>query len=73
MRSLLPYTRQLGQRRISAFYLLPRFSAGSWRRGHHLYGSGISALSRRRSQRDMFAETEYDSDELAVEAEGDEL
>jgi hypothetical protein len=65
MKSLLLYARQLGQRRTSAFHLLPRHEAPAAERGHHVFGNRVGMADRPRSLREMFSDTEYDNDDDA--------
>lgn len=64
MKPLMLYVRQLGQRRTSAFHLLPTPEAQPGRRGHHLFGSGVGVADRPRTLREMFVDAEYDNDYL---------
>lgn len=63
MKSLLVYARQLGQRRTSAFHLLPKYETPVAERGHHVFGNRAGMADRPRSLREMFADTEYDNDD----------
>lgn len=56
------YARQVGQRRTSAFYLLPKPDSQAGERGHHVFGNRPGMADRPRSLREMFADTEYDND-----------
>jgi len=65
LKQLLHHARQLNQRRMSAFYLLPEPGvAGNANRPGQLSLQNIPPPDDRpRSLREMFADTEYDSDE----------
>lgn len=66
------YARQLGQRRTSAFYLLPRPASQVGERGHHVFGNRAAMADRPRSLREMFADYEYDNDYPAEDTEQDD-
>ena len=67
MKQLLHHARQLNQRRMSAFYLLPEpgVSNASSRSGQLPLQHIPPPDDRPRSLREMFADTEYDSDDDA--------
>ncbi len=65
MKQLLHHARQLNQRRMSAFYLLPEpgVSNSANQPGQLSLQNIPPPDDRPRSLREMFADTEYDSDE----------
>lgn len=65
MKNLMRYARQVNQRRMTAFYLLPQpgdndmQSSKDQLRIEHI----VSHEDRPRSLREMFADVEYDNDD----------
>jgi|GEM_PF-1885054 len=64
MKSLMFYARQVGQRRTTAFYLLPRpADPGASGQVQHFFAGYAKAEDRPRSLREMFSDAEYENEE----------
>lgn len=64
MKHIMQYTRQVNQRRMTAFYLYSHANTGRDTAGaQHQMEAFRPAEDRPRSLREMFADIEYDADE----------